>query len=51
MGVNSLTNGIGFYINQLPVGRALGNIGRKAIPQSLNYIADNIKNMIYNEDK
>ena len=51
LGINGVGNGIGFYINQSPAGRVLGNVGRKIIPQSINYLADNIKNMIYSKDK
>ena len=52
---NSIANGSGLYADKLPLGRALGNVGRKAftqgINQGMNYLADKAKNIFYSNDE
>lgn len=50
MGTNSIVNGAGLYLEQLPFFRGIGKVGNKAAKQSLSYLADKAKNLFYDKD-
>lgn len=52
---NGIGNGLGYISHYLPLGRGLGNLGRKffaqGITQGSNYLTDKAKNKFYNDNK
>ena len=52
---NGVANSLGLVVDYLPVGRALGVTGRKALIQGINqgtnYLTDKVKNIFYSNDK
>ena len=52
---NGTANFLGLKADKLPLGRAVGNVGRKAFTQGINtgmnYLADKTKNIFYNDNQ